>query len=60
MMREGHGPPGRTVGPLPIDCSGCRKGTAARWGDRYGHAACAAGVVMVVSNSTGVNLPSLS
>ena len=36
------------------------EGTAARSGDRYGHAACAAGVVMIVSNSTGVNRPSRS
>lgn len=35
-------------------------GTAARSGDRFGHAACVAGVVMMVSNSTGVNLPSRS
>ena len=25
MMREGYGPLGRTVGPLPIDCSGRRR-----------------------------------
>lgn len=35
-------------------------GTAARSGDRFGHAAWVAGVVMMVSYSMGVNLPSAS
>jgi hypothetical protein len=33
-------------------------GTAARIGDRFGQAACVAGVVMMVSYSMGVNRPS--
>ncbi|ANZ20196.1 OB-fold nucleic acid binding protein [Streptomyces noursei ATCC 11455] len=47
-----------TATPLPIDEHTGMEGSATGLGDRFGHAAWRAGVVMTVSNSTGVSRPS--